>query len=486
LSITETETVASITGPTGAHRSLLMRLHFYAGVLVGPFLLIAAVTGGLYAIAPTLEQWSYRDQLRAQTDGPALPLPDQVRAAQQVRPDLVAVAVRPAAAAGQTTRVMFADPSLGESQTLAVFVDPATARSQGTLAVYGSSGALPVRTWLDNLHRSLHLGEPGRLYSELAASWLWVVALGGLWLWVARYRRMRATGVSSARLLSVRRGATGRRRTLNWHGVLGIWIAVGLVMLSATGLTWSAYAGANVDALRAALSWTTPTVSTALAGPPAAPAGAPAGHGHGPAPEPAVSVTPGAVRVAELDTVVAAARRAGIGGAVEVGMPADAQSAFTVGQIRAPWVMSNNSVAVDPATGEITDVSWFADWPLAAKLAAWGIQLHMGTLFGLPNQLALLGLAAALTAVIVAGYRMWWQRRPTRGPGAVGRPPRRGALSTLAPATAVAVLAVAAVVGWFVPLLGISLAGFVAVDVAAGVLAGRRRRPDLDSAGTGG
>ncbi len=31
-------------------RPLLVRLHFYAGVFVGPFILIAAVTGLLYAL----------------------------------------------------------------------------------------------------------------------------------------------------------------------------------------------------------------------------------------------------------------------------------------------------------------------------------------------------------------------------------------------------------------------------------------------------
>jgi hypothetical protein len=36
-------------------RAFLLRIHFYAGILAGPFLLIAAVTGGLYAMAPQLE-----------------------------------------------------------------------------------------------------------------------------------------------------------------------------------------------------------------------------------------------------------------------------------------------------------------------------------------------------------------------------------------------------------------------------------------------
>ncbi|MFD6072914.1 PepSY domain-containing protein, partial [Amycolatopsis lurida] len=40
-------------------RGLFLRLHFYAGVLVGPFVLIAALTGVLYAATPQLESWIY-------------------------------------------------------------------------------------------------------------------------------------------------------------------------------------------------------------------------------------------------------------------------------------------------------------------------------------------------------------------------------------------------------------------------------------------
>ncbi|WP_373689302.1 PepSY domain-containing protein [Rothia santali] len=72
---------------------------------------------------------------------------------------------------------MFVDPATAEPSTSeAVFVDPVTGEIRGDLAVYGTSGSLPLRTWIDGLH----LGDTGRLYSELAASWLWVVALGGL------------------------------------------------------------------------------------------------------------------------------------------------------------------------------------------------------------------------------------------------------------------------------------------------------------------
>ncbi|MFE3293314.1 PepSY-associated TM helix domain-containing protein [Rhodococcus sp. NPDC059234] len=464
--------------PPGSPRSvrpLMMRLHFYAGILVAPFILIAAVSGGLYALAPSLEQVVYRDYLHVDSTGPAVPVADQIRAAQLVRPDLTVSAVRPAAEPGDTTRVLFTDPGLGESERRAVFVDPATASPVGELTVYGSSSALPLRTWISQLHRHLHLGEPGRIYSELAASWMWVVALGGVYLWWDRYRKARRRNGSDARLLTVDRSTSGRARTLSWHGVVGIWIAVALVFLSATGLTWSKYAGENVTALRTSLNWTTPQIHKSL-GASTAGAGAAGGHeGHG-----AAVATGGdllGTNVGRIDSVLATARRSGVDGAVEASIPSSPTTAFTVAQTRQPWVFATDSVAVDGATGQVTDVLRFAQWPLAAKLTSWGIQLHMGLQFGLINQIALAALAVALVTVIVHGYLMWWRRRPTRGSAwAVGRPPLRGALRQVHPALAVGSVAAAIVVGWFVPLLGISLVAFLVIDAAVGLRARARSR----------
>ena len=67
------------------------------------------------------------------------------------------------------------------------------------------------------------------------------------------------------RTLAARPGRQkGVRRTRGWHAATGVWLAVGLLFLSATGLTWSRYAGGELRrragrARRAhARSWTPP------------------------------------------------------------------------------------------------------------------------------------------------------------------------------------------------------------------------------------
>ena len=445
-------------------RPLVLRLHLYAGVLIGPFLLVAALSGAAYALSPQVERVVYADLLTGGTPDPAVSLADQVAAAEQVSTVDGLVAVRPAPEGG-TTRVLFDDGTLPESTRHAVFLDPATGAVLGQEDVYGTSGALPVRAWVSDLHRTLHLGDVGRLYSELAASWLWVVALGGLALWIARARTRRAGGHAARAALVPDRAATGRARTRTWHAVLGTWSVLGLLMLSATGLTWSAYAGAHVTDARAAFGWSNPALATTHDG---MTVDEHAGHGGAAAPD-AVGTD---VDPADVDPVWAAARGAGLmSDEVEIALPAEPGAFWTVTEVHRAFPTAVDAAAVDPDGYQVVDTTRFAEYPLMAKLARWGVDLHMGVLFGLANQVALAALALGLAAVVVLGYRLWWQRsRRWPAPTGLGRLPR--------PLLAgVAILTVA--VGWSLPLLGTSLAAFLLLDV---LLARRRRATSQQTA----
>lgn len=434
-------------------RPLILRLHFYAGVLVAPFLLVAAATGFLYAGAFQAEKIVYAHEMYVPVGDAKLPISEQVAAARKAHPEGTVSAIRPSPADDESTRVMLSGvKGVDAEHTMAVFVDPYTAEVRGALEQYGSTGALPLRTWIDEFHRDLHLGETGRYYSELAASWLWVIAAGGLVLWFSRRRALRKV-----------RGTSGRRRTLGLHGTVGVWAAIGFIFLSATGLTWSAYAGANIDELRTSLGQATPSIS-ATAG------GEHGGHGS------AAATGGSGEHGVGLDKVLASARAKGLGDPVEIVPPADDSSAYVVRQVGRGWPTKQDSVAIDPAGGEVVDVLRFAEYPVLAKLTRWGIDLHTGILFGLVNQIALMALALSLILLIVWGYRMWWQRG--RG-SAFGRPIPRGAWQQVPPQILVPLVAVVAVVGYFVPLLGISLAAFVVVDVVLGEVAHRRgkRKP---------
>lgn len=453
--------------------ALITRLHFYIGLFVGPFILVAAVTGTLFVLTPQIESLLYADQLRTTSTGPAQSLAAQVQAAQaRIGAGPRLFAVRPAPGPGDTTRVMFTQPGLGDSESRALFVDPATLDIKGDMIVYGTSGTLPFRTKLDYLHRNLMLGELGRNYSELAASWMWLATLGGLVLWLTGRRRAAAARQAGTETRNAARSP--RLRTRRWHTLLGLWLAVGLLFLSATGLTWSNWAGGRVDQLRAQLGWITPSVSLKLANGQAA-APAPDGehahhHGGGMAGHESMAM-PMVAPAGDIDRIVQTARQGGIDSdQLEIRPPRTADLAWTVREVDRSWPTQVDTIAIDPRTYTITSRADFATFPLIAKLIRWGVDMHMGILFSWPNQLLMGAIGIALSAMIVLGYRMWWLRRPA--PGASG--------DTLTQAWAglswpgrIAALAVAGALGWCLPVMGVSLLAFLVVDA----LRSWRRQP---------
>lgn len=459
------------TGPRRCSaRPLVLRLHFYAGIFVAPLLMVACITGLLYTTMPQVEPLVHRKELHVSAPAGAqrIPLIDQVRAARAAYPQGTISSVAPSERADRTTRVNLAVPGVREGYQRTVFVDPYTGRVQGNVETLGQW--LPVRVWFDDLHRNLHLGDVGRLYSETAASWLWVVVLGGLYLtWRRRRdeRRRRAPAAGAPpRVLA-------RLRTMRWHRTIGVVAAIGLLGLSATGLTWSKYAGENVSELRSTLSWTTPTVDTGTGA-----SDEHAGHaGHGAAATGGPGGDQELQRVSAIDDTVRTARTAGLVDPVVITPPAAEGGGWSVQENHRRWPERQDAVAVNPPGTAVTDVSRFDDWPIGAKLTSWGVDAHMGLLFGLANQLVLAALAIALLALIVLGYRMWWQRRPKHATGVrPGRPIPRGAWRHLPWKVLVPFVVVVAAIGWFVPLLGITLVAFLVLDAVIGATRRLRAR----------
>lgn len=437
-------------------QAFVARLHFYIGLFVGPFVLVAAVTGTLFVLTPQLEDRLYAEQLRSPAVGASRSLAEQAAAARAyIGEEPRLFAVRPAQAPGWTTRVMYSQPGLGESESRAVFVEPVTLEIRGDLIVYGTSGTLPFRTAIDYLHRSLMLGNPGRVYSELAASWLWIAALGGLLLW---YWRRAPDHRPPAPL-----GKAARTRRL--HGLLGLWILAGVLFFSATGLTWSQWAGGRIDALRAELGWVTPSVTLALDRR-AAPAegGEHAHHAdHGGDLPPAGEIEVGDAAAEHLDAILAVAREAGLAATLlEIRPPRAPTQAWMVREVDRRWPTQVDTIAIDPRNLTVTSRAHFESFPLVAKLIRWGIDAHMGILFGLANQLLVAALGIALVVTILYGYRIWWQRRPA--PGAPPRTLVQAWLRLSLPARGAVVL-LAAALGWALPLMGLSLLLFLAVDL---------------------
>ena len=437
---------------------LITRLHFYIGLFIGPFIFVAALTGTIYVITPQLENVIYKDVLTTQSVGKNKPLSQQIAAAKsQLTSNLSLFAVRPAPEQGDTTRVMFLDQEAELSGARALFIDPVTLEVKGNLPVYGTSGVLPLRTTLDFMHRQLLLGEVGRYYSELAASWLWIAALGGLFLWYRGGKKNKAEFANRTDHLRKRRR----------HYQVGLCLFVGLIFVSITGLTWSKWAGANIGTLRSSIGWVTPSVDRDIGNNHKAMASADhADHLDHASHHDMTAMKQPAEKFENIDLlfdgVLKAARDAGIdANKLEIKPSSTKDKAWFVREVDRSWPTQVDSVAVDASTMTVTSRADFATFPVVAKLIRWGIDAHMGILFGLANQIILAAFGLSLCFMIIWGYKMWWIRRPQAGSTSK---PLLQAWSKLSVLQKSLTLIVTIALGISMPVMGVSLLIFLLID----------------------
>jgi uncharacterized iron-regulated membrane protein len=409
-----------------------LRVHFLIAVFVAPFLVVLALTGLLSVFSPQLNELVYRQELIVEEPrDTAFPLSEQMAAATLANPDGRVISVDLPADKDRTTAVTLSAPGLAEGERRTVYVDPYTATVRGSLTTV--DGRPPLEQWLRDMHGNLQLGSVGRLYSEAATSWLLVILLSGLALRLGRRRRERGV-----------REASGRRRVRHLHGTLGVWLSLGLVALTVTGLTWSNYAGARFESVLDQLDARTPALTAA------------------PVPGQGVNI--------DVELAVMAARGEGLGGPLRVWLPSGPGHPFLVAERTMSWPMRSDKVSVHPYTGQITEHLRRDDLPVLAKITSLGIQAHSGTLFGLANQVVLAALMIGTLVLIGWGYRMWWLRGMSQG-----APTSRRAWRRLSRATFVVLFAGAGVLAWALPALGATLLGFFVIDLLIGAL--RRPKP---------
>lgn len=381
--------------PPSFWRSLFRLIHNYAGIFIAPFIFIAAFTGLLYAVTPQIEQSIYKDALYVQPLNKDMhPLSQQVEVAKKAMPESAQITeVRPAPSSIQTTRVIFSDKA-HHLYNEAIFVDPYTLSIKGQLAVYGTSGVLPFRTFLDQLHSNLLLGKWGRFYSELAASWLGILTLTGLYSWWKRRQNFKIR-------------QTRKNYLLKWHSSIGLTLLPLLLFIAITGLTWSQWAGDNIRIARQWLNWQTPTLATTLNNAPLSkmPHDEHKEH-HGMVMETSnLEIMP-----TEFDSVLAIARANGIHSAqIQIKPPIDANQAWTVTELQRKWPTQADSMAIDIHQHKVIDKLAFKDYSLFAKLTRWGVDAHIGVLFGWVNQLVLALYALGLCFMIIYAYKAWFK-----------------------------------------------------------------------------
>lgn len=412
------------------------RWHFIAGLLVLPFVIILAVTGGIYLFKDEINNAAYRDlRVVAPTDGPAQPASQITANALAAHPGTLK-AYHPAPAPDRTAEVKI----LGEDGLKnSVFMNPATGEVLGTLWDAGASGS-PAMHVVRKLHSLEYVGWFGNRVIEAVAGWMVLLTASGVYLWWPRGKKVGTATIKAKK---------GRPWWRDLHAVTGIYTAGFIVFLAMTGLPWSKVWGGYFYDSAYALGlgmpdgyWSAYPSSTV-----------PAGEALDRTPwimeKQAMPQSAAANGVpAGIDQVVATVETLGIAPGYALNMPSGDTGVFTA-SVYSDDITQERVIHLDQYTGEVLYDATLADLGALGWAAEWGVSIHMGQAFGLANQLILLLSCVVMVVMCVAGGVMWWKRRPS---GALGVP--QIPADWRIPRT---LLVMAIVAGVFFPLVGLTL-----------------------------
>jgi uncharacterized iron-regulated membrane protein len=440
-------------GPRVSLYNAVWRWHFIAGLLALPFLLNLAVTGALYLFHDEINGVLYRSlETVSARDAATLPSSMLVEKAEQQAGGKVLQLALPA----EPTRSLALTIQAPSGERRTAYLDPYDGTLLGTIAQGG------VMAVVKKLHSLEFFGFLANCLIEIAAGWVVVLAVSGIYLWWPRGRH--------AGVVTIRATPKSRFFWRDLHAVTGLFASGVILFLAVTGMPWSPIWGKTVQqwTTSAGLGRPAPPVETRprRATQNGAPARAAEGHDHGATPpanlpwalEQAVPPESGprapSGAVIGLDQAVAILADKGFERPFSVALPTGPKGAY-VGTFRPPQVERTRTLYVDQFTGKILGDVRFSDYGPAAKAIEWGISVHQGEQYGWVNRTLMLAGCVAIVLLVISAPIMWWKRRPKGSLALPPAPDRRAALG---------VLAIIAVAGILFPLVGATILAALACE----------------------
>jgi len=431
------------------------RWHFYAGLMVLPFMVLLAVTGGLYLFHNELDNLWHRDL--KQVAAPATPVRPPgawIDAALKARPGTALKIVNPATPTA-SAEVVIKTPA-GERRS--VYVDPYDTRVLGELPERGT-----IMWLVRRLHSLVEFGPVANGVIEIVGGWSILLVGTGFYLWWPR----RQTGG----VVTIRGHARQRVFWRDLHAVTGAVAGLAIGFMALSGMPWSVFWGAKVNELANSANYGYPAgvyTNVPMSDEHLAHANGPNAWSLEQAKMPESMAGMEAMQPIGIDAAAAIIDRLGVAPGYTLSLPTSANGVYSA-TVYPDDLSRQRIVHLDQYSGKpLIDMS-YADYGPAAKAMEWGINVHMGQEFGLPNQLFMLAVCLAIVLMAVSAGVMWWKRRPA---GSLGVPP-----APADPSVMRGLIAVMATVGLIFPLVGASLVVMVLLDLAFA-----RRRPKLRTA----
>lgn len=444
--------MASAKRSTLQHR--VWRWHFFAGLMVVPFVVILALTGAIYLFKPQIDA-AGEVRINAMAH-------HEIETEATVAADLMVSHALAAHSGARLVRIVLPSSATNPTAEIEIVSDDGArklwlSKADGSILKDVGSDRIFLNL-VKRIHGTLLGGNVGSLIVEIVACWTIILVVTGLYLWWPREAAWWRVFLPDFK-------ATRQKREV-WkklHGTTGAWIGLLAVIMLMSGLPWTQVWGEGFTRAKTlaglhspgqewfvTLQSSDPHTLHEMGGTLWETGNSPSGDEAG-APESLFMETP-----LDLDVVVSQALSEGFAPPVWVQPPRGENGVWTVRGMN-PNRLKQETVHYDRWTGKEVMRIRFKDHNIADRTMALGVSLHEGALFGWMNQV--LGLVAAMGVIFlsVTGTVMWWHRRPA---GRVGVPPMPSSRKI-----ASGVVAVILLLCLFLPMAGLTLMGALLADL---------------------
>ena len=349
----------------------LWKWHFIAGIISLPFVILLAITGGIYLFKDAYDTPRQAHIKIIEVNGKAKSYQDQWDLAKPLlhKPPFAMVLPSAPDQATQFTSGMF-------SHKNSVYIDRYKGGVTGKLSPKDSN-MHKVR----KLHGELLLGSFGTKIVELIASWMFVLIITGIYVfWPSKKQ-----GVKD--FFTIRRKHGKRILFRDLHRVLGFWVSVLLFMTLAGGMPWTDVFGDNFKWVQKVTNTGFPKTWTARGL---------KSNGNG---------TPIA-----LDDMVKLARSMNLKGEVSIGLPKDEKGVYSIYNTTFD-LDAQKRFHFNQYTGEqLVNHSW-EDVGILMRGRMWFMAFHQGQ-FGVWNWVLMIGVSFLLTFISVSALISYLKRKP--------------------------------------------------------------------------
>ncbi len=403
---------------------LIWRWHFYAGIVIAPFLMILALTGLAMILFANI-QGKDGERIHVPVQSVVQPLSQQAKAALDVvdkEHGMVLQYISPRAA--DMVAVFRVNDGAGNSTMVAI--DPYTAQVVQTYP--RNQNMYHV---MDEIHSDLLLGKVGDYVLETTAALTVLMILTGLYLWWCSRKRRAVHMLSTGKL------GAGRSWWRGFHGVFGVYVSAMLLVFCISGMAWAGIWGEKV-----VQAWSQfPAGKWGVAPNPTSTLPTHGDLNDGKTkeipwvleltPMPVSGSTLGEKGISSdvpmtLETVDRFVREKGFDGRYHIYFPKTDTSVWTINQdsmsYDSPNPTADRTMHIDRYSGNVLADIHFEDYNWFGKLMAIGTAFHMGTMGSWSVALNVV-FCLLVIYLCVSGYVMWWRRRP-RGVGVY--PPAQG------------------------------------------------------------